>query len=403
MEPTISKYSSSIQIAVIILISLIKLEFFKPIFIPEDLRHLLITFSLFLIIGLIIIDLVFVRSVVNVRLNFGIPIVLIFISVFLSFIIAAAFHNQALHISFWANRNIYFFLTYYLLHLLKPDRSMLERLLISFGVINAIFYLAQFFLYPRMLFDVRIGIERNTIRIFLPGMLFMIMAYFLLLHRLFSKLTMKSLLALLLFASVFILTGTRQIIFSILFITFLSILFSKQVKSKFLVFLIAALGMFSLFIAFNDTFMALISATQDQTSNLQEDVRVRSARFFLKEFSPNIYARILGNSESHMANAFGREVQFYKLRYGYYQSDIGLIGDYSKYGILFIIAVFIVFAKFFFIKITQEAVYIKYFVLFIFITSFSGSSIFGIVDYSLIFAMYLFDLERNKIIVANSS
>jgi hypothetical protein len=64
-----------------------------------------------------------------------------------------------------------------------------------------------------------------------------------------------------------------------------------------------------------------------------------------------------------MAHAYGMKVFFYKAFLGFYQSDIGVIGEYSKYGVLWIFCVFLISRQLFVMKSEPRFQYIKFYAL----------------------------------------
>jgi len=86
-----------------------------------------------------------------------------------------------------------------------------------------------------------------------------------------------------------------------------------------------------IFFIFLDIFMQLFAVTQQQGNQSEDDIRISSATFFLTTFNPNKYAYIVGNGVSSLNSNYGVLVQSYKDYRGFYQSDIGLIGEYSRF------------------------------------------------------------------------
>jgi hypothetical protein len=228
------------------------------------------------------------------------------------------------------------------------------------AVIFLFIYFLQYAIYPKILFGVRAGEDRGTIRIFIPGGSFAGFMYYYFLQKAFTSEKKYYFIYCLIFLAVPVLQGTRSSVLVLLLGTFIFILFNRQVKSKIIVtFLIAISALFVYFI-FQDIIMNMIDVSKSQASQDDDDIRVRAAKFFLYEFSPTTLNYWIGNGESHMASAYGMKVFFYKSSYGFFQNDLGLLGEYTKYGLLWIIAVFFLLRQFFIYKIERQYTYIKF-------------------------------------------
>jgi hypothetical protein len=79
--------------------------------------------------------------------------------------------------------------------------------------------------------------------------------------------------------------------------------------------------------------------------------------------------------------------------YGFFMSDLGLIGDYVRFGVLYIIGVIIVFVKVFRTKFPEKYMFIKYYFYVMLLTLFTGGSAFadGSNIVTLCIIMYLID------------
>lgn len=143
--------------------------------------------------------------------------------------------------------------------------------------------------------------------------------------------------------------------------------------------------------------MEFISLTQRQTTSQQPNIRILAAIFFMTDFMPANIAYILGNGQDSMNEAYGLRIYFYRVAKGFHQSDIGLIGSYSRFGVLFVIAQLSVLAKLIFGKIHPKISYIRYYFISLPFVMFSGTNMFdrpdGIV--TLVITLYIVDYYRN--------
>ncbi|MFH1119568.1 MAG: hypothetical protein V1775_07070 [Bacteroidota bacterium] len=335
------------------------------------------------------------------RLNFKWEIILIFISIILSMLMAYSGHNQGFGITAVAQRFMYFYLFYFALHLIKISDTDLKQMFIYLAIVHTVFYMIQFAAYPTILFDIKVSDSRGTLRIFLAGLSYLILAYFFVLNNLFKEFSIGKLALLFFFFSVFILMGTRQIIISMFLLTIINVLLSKRVKSKFLILTLVILATIPVIVMFQDIFLNLLSVSQEQSEDVGEDTRVRAATFFLTELFPNNAAYFTGNGVSSANSGYGVRIQMYMDLYGFYQSDIGLLGDYCNFGVLFVLAVFILIIRVLLMKLDQSHMFIKYFYITVLLTLFTGGGPFARGDsiVTICITLYLIDvyLQNKKI------
>jgi hypothetical protein len=340
---------------------------------------------------------VFYSSNEGVEKRFFGPVILLLLGVILSMYTAYIYHQQSYFISMWANRYMFFFLFYIVLHQLYVTPVYLERLLFILGVIYALAFLLQYAVFPTLLFDVRIGVERGTIRLFIPGLAFLNIAYLIALQRVLYRNSLYYFIFMGFFLVVFLLTGTRSIIAGPALVTVFALFFSKRVKSRLGIIVLVFFTIGLAFYLFQDIVLYLVSLSEQQSVYTGEDIRMKAGRFFLTDFFPNAFAYLTGNSEAHQASRYGMEVYGYKMQWNFYQSDVGFIGEFSKYGMFLFISALLIFIKAFRYPLSDNYAYARYFMILILVTLPFGSS-FTTPDYIVVLCvvMYLFDIEKNK-------
>ena len=327
---------------------------------------------------------------------FTVPIILILVSVLISMFGAYAFHGQSFMSTALAQRAIYFYLAYFLLHLMKVSGEFIIRCVFAFAFLYIGLYLLQYFIYPVLMTNAHVFIDRQTLRIFLPGLGYLVIGYFIWLYLTFRTFKMKYIVFLLLSMITFVLLGTRQLLAAIVLLTILFVLQSKMIKSKLLLFIMIGAAFIPVFFLFQDIILAMFEVTQKQSQRIESNVRVEAAKFFLTDFVPNGWAYITGNGASG-SSLYGLRIIRYAEEYGYFQSDIGLIGDYTKYGILYVFGALIILYRILIKKIPEKLMFIKYNFMAILITLVTGSGAFGSADSIVIICLllYLLDLYMN--------
>ena len=296
----------------------------------------------------------------TIKHNFKYPVFLIFVGVFLSMVAAQSFHNQDFVLTFWAQSFMYYYLFYFFLHIISPDIRDLEKILLALGIGYAILYLVQYSIYPTTILDVRFDVDRGTIRIFIPGSTFMGFALFMSLDRFYKSNKIRYILFAFLFIPVYILTGTRYSISITFLVVIASLLFSKIIRSRYVIYFLFVISVIPVYLIFQDIFNAFVDLTRDQSENFESDIRIRAATFFLTEFFPNTLAYLFGNGQDHMRSLYGIHVNIYKITQGFYQSDVGFIGEFSKFGLFFATGAIWLLLKALRAPLKSEYAYIKY-------------------------------------------
>lgn len=382
---------------IVLFIIVASLGMFNISFLSDGIIKVLQLIGIGVILLVIVLQFVYNKGE-GFNYSFKWEITLIFTAVLLSMLMAYSGHDQGFGTTLIAQRYMYFYLFYFALHLIKISDSDLEKLMIYLAVAHVLFYMLQFASYPNKIFNVRTSEDRGTLRIFLPGLSYLMLAYFYILNRLFVRFSLSRIALLFFFFSVFILMGTRQIILSMFMLTMMNVLLSKRVKSKALILLLVVLSVIPVIFMFQDIFLNMLSVSQEQSEGFEDDIRVRAATFFLTDLFPNRIAYITGNGADSANSPYGYMIQMYRDVYGYYQSDVGLIGDYSKFGAFFLVGVFSMIIRILTAKLSEDHVYIKYFYINVLMTLFTGGGAFGEADsvVSVCFTLYIIDIDRHN-------
>jgi len=368
-------------------------ELYKFIFIPYSVGVLSQLVACGLMLLLIILRLVYQPEKL-IKMNFAGPIVILIFAVLPSYLIAQVSHNQAFLTSAFANRIIWFYLLYFFVHVYHISVKYVIRVILFTGLLAVGLYYVQFFLYPKVVLNIVIMESRGTIRLFVAGMLCTQVAYFYFLNRYFENNRLSDLLLSLISLSIFVLQGTRQMLFAIMLLTLVNLFFSKRVRGRFLKIGIITLASLAVFLIFRDIFIELTRVTTSQASDLGGGVRLKAARFFLTSFQDNGWSYIFGNSNSGSGSIYNQKMELYAYKYGFYITDIGILGDYIKYGLAFVFAGLYMLAKAGLIKVSSRYRYLKYYIVMQYFTLVTAEGILGGVDIVLVLILYIFDVDR---------
>lgn len=368
--------------------------FFRFTYLPKNLLMLLSFATLILMVVTVIFFIIYDKKI-RFKQNFNVEILLLLLSLFLAMFGAKWGHNQSIPLTLWAQYLMFFYICYFFLHALRIRPQDLEKMMIVMAVLFIFLFVVQYVLYPTLLFGARVQEARGTIRIFIPGSAFAGLMFFYFLQKVLTQGEIKYIPFCFAVVAIPIMQGTRSSIVTILFGAIIYIIFSKRVRSKILIMVLLVIGGSMLFYLFQDIFMTLIEVTQEQSSQETDDIRVRSAKFYLYEFPPTQLNYLIGNGQSHMASPYGMRVWYYKEFYGFYLNDLGMIGEFTKYGVLFVISVFLILRKLFIVKVEPRYSYIKYWAVLLVTNEIMGgifSNPTAIVVISVI--MYIYDVSN---------
>ncbi len=295
--------------------------------------------------------------------NFTLFILIILLSLPFSMYIANLFHNQSIGATLYSQRSIYYYLLYFVLHQLKLKPKEFERIFFIMAIIYIGLYLVQYIVYPLILFNSSVFKDRGTLRMFLYGLSYMMIGYFIALQVLLRRNQLKYMIFLLVALTIIIMIGSRMLLFSVAAVTMVNLAIEKRIRSKLAIYGLVITGMILLFFAFQNVFQELVSVTKETRAQGADYIRIRAARYFLSRFFPNAFAYIFGNGAFGAHSEYSNSIAFLSNKYGYFLSDIGIIGNYVNYGILFVGAVIGIIYKVLTMKIQAEYYYIKYFFL----------------------------------------
>lgn len=330
---------------------------------------------------------------------------------------AAIFHGQDFSLSIFVSRVVLYLLLYRFLHIYKVDVSGLKKIIIVFGIIWAAIVIIQNFTFPVILFqkhdrDIEMiqKLARGSImRVAIEDPRLGVLAFFILffdgIKNMFSL--KKVLILTILFLAIF-LTGTRQLIFTVLFLLIIWFVFSKpkNLSKRIFQFCILFPIIFIFTIKSYDLYAGLIDTT---LRDLDMDyIRIREAEFYLLDYWPKNhlgFAYIFGNGWEHGQSSYGREIiekHWGQLRF--YREDIGILGAVNKFGILYFIVVTLLFKKVLSFGFNEDTIFVKYFFLFLGLTYFTGRNFFesGLVIMLICICLYILDEEKINNFYSNS-
>lgn len=349
----------------------------------------------FLVIILLAMHIVYGKRS-NIKKNFHIEIALILAALLLSAFAAEFFNDQSALSTIFYQYEFYMIFLYYLIHRIKPDPDKLLNVFLGMGYLYAAVYFLQYMAYPAEIVSSRFTESRGSVRINMPGSGFMFAGWFILLSRFFEKKDIKYIIALIPFIIVTILLASRQVLASMTLFTLLNILLSKQIKSKVLMYVVIALAIIPFYFLFQDVFNQIFEVTQRQQANMGKNVRLLASRYFLFDLNHNPLWILTGNGNPAPHSEYGDFLIRISDELGFYQSDVGIIGDFSKFGILFGLAEVIFLLKLVFYKVNEKYSFMRYFALASIMTIAVGAGM-GAESFAIFCLMfYIVDIDKQN-------
>lgn len=213
-------------------------------------------------------------------------------------------------------------------------------------------------------------------------------------QRLLDKFNMINLLFFGMFAVSVYLYLTRQIMFACIITILLSSFFTKDSRVKVWMLLLGGIVLFVLYQYSSVLFGDLFEQTQDE--NTRDNIRILSLGFYWEQIADDFICSIIGHG--HIS-----ELNVWKSLYGFYTSDIGIIGEWFLYGlgwcILYLFTLYLLLIKY--AKLLP--LYVK---LFVFGTSINAIMIFPytspyayFVWISILYISSIYIAERKDLIV----
>jgi hypothetical protein len=373
----------------ILLIVFGAVSFFEPAFLNRQTIGAIHLLLACIILAFIIFYTIYDTSP-KMKATFAVEISLLLFAVFLSMFGAFLFHYQKFSITLFAQRVMYIYFFYFLLHRLKPDPKFIFQIILLIGLLWGVFYLIQWFAYPTKIFGSRMSVERNTIRIAIPGGTFAVVAYYMCIMNFLRSNRFSYLLFAAFLLVLFVLLGTRQLLAPVILMPILMTISSRKINSKLVLSFLGILCLIPVYFIFKDIFDAMVTVTKQQSTSITENIRFQAALFYLVRFPTNGFTFILGNGAYSAHSAYGIMMDGYSKIFGYYLADIGIIGEYILYGIIFVFTELVIIVQLAVRKYPDEMRFIRYVAYTVFLGLFTGSGAFGISEGIALFCMLLY-------------
>ena len=313
--------------------------------------------------------------------GFILPVQLISISVLLSIFLAQISWKQDLTYFSSTIPYLLWVVFFYLLHIRFPI-AKLEKIIFFYGWLYILLFMYQFTHSNVVYFGFReeFAEDRGVIRILFPGAGVFLLAYYIALNKVMDKSKYRWLFALFILCgiAVTILQVTKQSIAILLLITLFHLLRAVSVGKKILIMVLAGALIYGTLHSNNPISRGIIESQRDNVQQGNQNIRILASEYFVNDFSPNLLSRIFGNGYPNLKSNYGKFITILEDNYGYFLTDVGVVGMYAMFGILPIIAYLIIFYKGLSMRVPPEYQYLKYYLFNLLATCLTSDSIFSI-------------------------
>lgn len=313
--------------------------------------------------------------------GFVFPLQLISISVLASIFFSYISWRQELSFGLSTIPYMLWFVFFYLLHIRFP-LPLIEKIVFFWGWVYILLFVFQFLNSSQVYFGFREEFkeDRGVVRILFPGAGVFFLAYFVALNRVMEKVRFRWLFALFIVAGIIVtvLQVTKQSIVLLLGITLFHLLRKTSFFTKLSILVLFVGGAVMVLNSDNPISQGIIESQKDNVADGGQNIRVQGSLYFLTDFSPTTVSRIFGNGFPNLNSRYGQYVTMLEDNYGYYLTDVGVVGMYAMFGILPLIAYLLIFIRGLRMKVPPEFHYLKYYLVYIMATCLTSDSIFSI-------------------------
>jgi len=356
---------------------LILFQFFHYVGIPIEIRKMLCFVAVLLLMGYTS-DVVF--NIKYSKIEFFSLMKSIFILTFLSIFISQFYWDQLFYLGYIVSSPLLGICYFFFLLKARPKLIDIENLILIYTFVYCIIWIFAFSQVPTVLFsssnsDEILDDSRGIYRINIVGRMFLVLSFFFALNKWKIYKEKKFILIALVCFLFIILQVTRQVI--ILSFLIGMYYFIRSYKKGFILICFIILSFFflknAIVINENSVIGSMINLSENQLDKGDDDdVRLNATKFFFNDFSDNLFTNIFGNGMPHANSNYGQYTLKISNSYGYYLSDVGYAKMYVITGLLGLVLYVILFIKVAFIKVNENWMYAKLFILYVFLANFGA-------------------------------
>ena len=270
-----------------------------------------------------------------------------FLGVFVSMFSAYLFWGQSLITTFIAQRFIYSFILLPALLYVQPTEKDIIKALKWISISTIIVWIIGA-IFPFIIsIDEEIVIRKqvsgvNDFGFLVPGIKFVVLYFYFIIAEFIKLFKWKRFLDAMLLLMFIFLFQNRSLLLGAIIVVFYSLFkFRSKIKIVHLVIIIGII--FSGLLYSEDVWISLINETHSQFNN-QDYNRWKALFYYFFEYSPNWFCYVFGNGFPSLKSSFGDSIITIKT-IGIHYGDLGMIGMWTLYGIIPIIAIYSVLVR----------------------------------------------------------
>lgn len=381
----------------IFLLVLFSLNFFSATFAQTGLFKN-ISFGFTLLAILVSLPFTFVKTE-----GFVFPVQLICFSIAFSMVMSNITWDQSVIHALSTIPYLSWIVFFYLLHT-RFSISRLEKIILFYGSLYIALYFFQFLQSGTVYFGFteEFDTDRGVVRIMLPGAGVFFLSFFLTINRIKDRTKMRSFYIAysVLAIVVTILQVTRQNIAFVVLLTIFQFMKDASIIKKVFAAIIAIgfLGYF--FSADNPLTQGLLNAQKETASEGSNYIRILAAKYFMTDFSPHPANIIFGNGMANRDSVYGAIITNLETTSGFYLGDVGLVGMYVMFGVVSLLAYFLIFYKGLKLSVPREYMHLKYYMWFLLLTSLTSDNIFSInfvfTNTAVVYCLHVLAVNKNR-------
>lgn len=288
---------------------------------------------------------------------------------FISIMGADAVHGQSFSEGFRITMFTLSYLFFFVLYILKVDSKVIIKMCLVFGVFWVAMEAIQQFTYPQIWFatrydtiDTAIEIRNGVYRFNMEGREFGLILLFFCFQKYLESPKRKYLLGIILGLVGVYLLATRQIMVASIFCLLYGMFVMRKIK------LTSLLAILTIVLLIYYNINTLFGDYIEMTKDVDEDnIRMFSYNFYGIEYNHGQFLPFFIGNGLEGNSSYGKEIAKFQ-EFGLYRADIGIIGMYSFYGIIYVLLVIAFFVRIFKMRKSID-LYLKMYVLYMFATS----------------------------------
>ena len=162
-------------------------------------------------------------------------------------------------------------------------------------------------------------------------------------------------------------------------------------------YLLIAACLIPFYFIFQTIFDEMLKVTSEQQSaGIEENIRYQAVMHYLFKFNKNPMWMLIGNGMPDTMSEYGRTLGKLGQFSGLYLEDIGLFGDFFRFGILMVVAKLSMYIRLLKWKLNEKYTFIRYNMITILLTLFTAGGVNASVLALACMMMYICDLNKEE-------